>query len=152
MNMEIILLERIARLGTMGEKVTVKPGFARNFLIPQGKALPATAANLEKFNAQKDTLEAQSLDAKKAAEAVAESLKEVSLTVTRQASETGYLYGSIKARDIADALTAKGQTVSRSSIQIGEPIKEVGEYTVRVALHPEVIVRVPVNVERQQSA
>ena len=150
--MEVILLERISRLGNMGEKVSVKPGFARNFLIPQGKALPATETNLQKFETQRADLEAKSLDAKKSAEVLSETLKDVSVTVTRQASETGHLYGSIKARDIAEALKEKGQNVDRSAIQIGEPIKEVGEYTVRVALHPEVVIRVAVNVERQQSA
>lgn len=150
--MEIILLERIARLGNMGEKVTVKPGFARNFLIPQAKALPATKTNIEKFETKRAELEAKSMEAKQVAETVSASLEDVNVTITRQASETGYLYGSIKARDIVDALAAQGKTIERSQVQIGEPIKEIGEYKVRVALHPEVIVRLGVNVERQQSA
>lgn len=149
--MEVILLERIARLGNMGEKVTVKPGFARNFLIPQAKALPATAKNLEKFEAKRAELEAQSQEAKTAAEAISASLEGVNVTITRQASETGYLYGSIKARDIVDALEAEGKSIERSQVQIGEPIKEIGEYNVRVALHPEVIIRLGVNVERQSA-
>lgn len=149
--MQVILLERISRLGNMGEEVSVKPGFARNFLIPQGKALPATKANLEKFNAQRADLEAKNTEAKNAAESAAEGLTDVSVTIARQASETGFLYGSVKSRDIAEALNAQGKSVERSMIQIGEPIKEVGEYTVRVALHPEVIVRLPINVERQSA-
>lgn len=142
--MQVILLERIARLGKMGETVDVKNGYARNFLLPQGKALPATEANKAKFDAQRAELEAKSEEARKAAESVASTLEEVTVTVERQASETGMLYGSVKPADIAAEL----EGVEKSQVQIGEPMKELGEYQVRVALHPEVIVRVPVNVTR----
>ncbi|MEC8066994.1 MAG: 50S ribosomal protein L9 [Pseudomonadota bacterium] len=146
--MQVILLERIARLGKMGETVDVKNGYARNFLLPQGKALPATKANQAKFEAQRKELEAASEAARKEAETLSAKFEEVSVTVARQASETGMLYGSVKPADIAAQL----EGVEKSQIQIGEPMKELGEYEVRLALHPEVIVRIPVHVERQTSA
>jgi large subunit ribosomal protein L9 len=146
--MQVILLERIARLGKMGETVDVKNGFARNFLLPQGKALPATKANLEKFETQRKDLEAISEAARKEAEVASQALESASVTVFRQASETGMLYGSVKPGDIAAELDG----IEKSQVQIGEPIKELGEFDVRVQLHPDVIVRIPVNVTRQTSA
>jgi large subunit ribosomal protein L9 len=149
--MQIILLERISRLGNMGQTVDVKPGFARNFLLPQGKALPATKANLEKFEAKRTELETQNNDAKAAATITAEAINGVELTIARQSSETGQLFGSVKSRDVEEALAGAGHTVSRSLISIGTPMKTVGEYKVRVAFHPEVVVYINVSVERLSS-
>lgn len=145
--MQVILLERIARLGNMGETVEVKAGFARNFLLPQGKALPATAANMAKFEEQRKELEAKSEAARQEATKQAETLNGVSVKIERQASETGQLFGSVKAGDIASQI----EGVARAQVQIGEPIKHLGEYEVRVALHPEVAIKVPVTVERQSA-
>lgn len=142
--MQVILLERIARLGNLGQTVDVKPGYARNFLLPQGKALPATAANMAKFEAQRKELEAKNESARQAAATASEAVKGQTVTIERQASETGQLFGSVKASDIADKL----ENVERSMVMIGEPIKALGEYEVRVALHPEVVVKVTVNVTR----
>lgn len=149
--MQVILLERINRLGNMGETVNVKAGYGRNFLLPQGKALPATAANLAKYEEQRTELVAKSEAARQEATSISETLADTSVTLIRQASEVGQLYGSVKASDIADNLIAAGKTVKRSMVQIGEPIKNLGEYQVRVALHPEVIIKITVNVERQTS-
>ena len=149
--MQVILLERINRLGKMGETVNVKAGYARNFLLPQEKALPATKANLKKYEARRKELEAKSEAARQEATSISETLAGVTVTLPRQASETGQLYGSVKASDIADSLMSDGKQVKRSMVQIGEPIKNLGEYEVRVALHPEVIVKVAVNVERQSN-
>lgn len=146
--MQVILLERITRLGKMGETVDVKNGFARNFLLPQGKALPATKANQAKFEAQRQELEAASEAAKKEAKQLAETVEGSSVTVQRQASEVGMLYGSVKPADIAAGL----DNIEKSQILIGAPMKELGEYEVRVQLHPEVIVPINVTVERQTSA
>ena len=145
--MQVILLERIARLGNMGETVNVKAGYGRNFLLPQGKALPATKANMAKYEAQRAELMAQSEEAV----AISETIKGATVELVRQASETGQLYGSVKASDIADSLIASGKEVKRSMVQIGEPIKNLGEYEVRIALHPEVAIKVAVNVIRQTS-
>ena len=149
--MKVILLERITRLGNMGDTATVKPGFARNFLFPQGKALPATAANMKKFEERRSELEATNAEQKSAAETQAKSVDGVQITIARQASETGQLYGSIKARDITDSLNAQNIDIPRSSINIGEPIKAVGEFEVAVALHPEVTATVQLTVERQSA-
>lgn len=146
--MQVILLERIARLGKMGETVDVKNGFARNFLLPQGKALPATKANQEKFEVQRKELEVISESARKEAEVASQALEGASVKLFRQASETGMLYGSVKPADIAAEL----ENIEKAQVQIGDPIKALGEYDVRIQLHPEVIVRVPVNVERQTSS
>ena len=146
--MEVILLERVAKLGQMGEVVRVKDGFARNFLLPQGKALRATKDNRTKFEGMKAQLEAQNLEQKGDAEKVAGKLNGQSYVVQRQASESGQLFGSVSARDITSLLAAGGFTVTRNQIVLHAPIKMVGLHTVPVALHPEVEVTVTVNVAR----
>ena len=146
--MQVILLERVAKLGYMGEVVDVKPGYARNFLLPKGKALRATEANRKKYDAMKAQLEARNLELKKDAEAVAAELDGTSYTLIRQAGETGQLYGSVSARDLSDAITAAGITVSRAMIQLDTPIKAIGLHKVIVSLHPEVEATVTVNVAR----
>lgn len=148
--MDVILLERIAKLGQMGDVVTVKDGFARNFLLPQHKALRATAANKAKFDAQKAQLEAANLERRSEAEAVATKLDGMQLVIIRAASEKGQLYGSVNARDIATAVTENGVTLSRSQIAIADPIKVLGIYKVDVVLHPEVTVNVEINVARSE--
>jgi large subunit ribosomal protein L9 len=146
--MQVILLERVANLGKMGQTVNVKPGFARNFLLPQGKALPATEENLAKYQSMAAELAAQSDAQKTAAEKVAATLTGVTVTIERQASEVGQLYGSVKPTDIVKAMEAMGYDLPRGSVTLREPIKTVGESTAKVTLHPEVIVTVPVNVTR----
>ena len=146
--MQVILLERIGRLGQMGDVVKVKDGFARNFLLPKGKALRATKANLAQFEQQRTQLEANNLELKKEADAVAAKLNGKSFVALRQASDSGQLYGSVSTRDIADLVTEGGFTVSRSQILLDRPIKTLGRHPVRVGLHPEVIASVSVNVAR----
>ncbi|AZO08979.1 MULTISPECIES: 50S ribosomal protein L9 [unclassified Mesorhizobium] len=146
--MEVILLERISRLGQMGETVKVKDGFARNFLLPQGKALRANEANKKKFEGQRAQLEARNLERKSEAAQVAEKLDGKSFIVVRSAGETGQLYGSVSTRDIAELLTAEGFTVSRNQIELNQPIKTIGLSNVAIALHPEVEVTVTLNVAR----
>jgi len=146
--MEVILLERVGRLGQMGEVVRVKDGFARNFLLPQGKALRATKDNRAKFEGMKVQLEARNLELKTEADKIAGKLKGKSFIVQRQASETGQLYGSVSARDIATILIDGGYTVTRNQIALHAPIKMIGLHTVPVALHPEVEIAVTVNVAR----
>jgi large subunit ribosomal protein L9 len=146
--MEVILLERVAKLGQMGEVVRVKDGFARNFLLPQGKALRATKDNRAKYDGMKQQLETRNLEMKGDAEKVAGSLNGKSFIVVRQASDIGQLYGSVSARDIADILTAGGFTVARNQISLNAPIKTIGLHTVPVALHPEVDVTITINVAR----
>ena len=146
--MEVILLERVGRLGQMGEVVRVKDGFARNFLLPQGKALRATKDNRAKFEGMKVQLEARNLELKTEAEKIAGKLNGQSFVVQRQASETGQLYGSVSARDIATILIGGGFTVTRNQVALHAPIKAIGLHTVPVALHPEVEVKVTVNVAR----
>ena len=146
--MEVILLERVAKLGQMGEVVRVKDGFARNFLLPQGKALRATKDNRSKYEGMKQQLEARNLELKTDAEKVAGKLDGKSFIVTRQASEAGQLFGSVSARDIADLIGAGGFTVTRNQVALHAPIKMIGMHTVPVALHPEVEVKVTVNVAR----
>jgi large subunit ribosomal protein L9 len=148
--MQIILLERIGRLGQMGDVVKVKDGFARNFLLPQGKALRATKANLARFEQERHQLEARNLELKKEAEAVGAKLEGKSFTVLRQAGDSGQLYGSVSTRDIADLVTAGGFTVARSQVLLDRPIKSLGVHDVRVSLHPELDVRVTVNVARTE--
>ena len=143
---ELILLERVENLGQMGQVVKVRPGFARNFLLPQKKALRATKDNLAFFEKQRTQLEAQNLKKKGEAEQVAGKLEGVNVVVIRQASESGQLYGSVSARDIADAVTAAGFTVGRSQIVLDKPIKSLGLYKTRVVLHPEVSATVTANV------
>jgi large subunit ribosomal protein L9 len=146
--MEVILLERVAKLGQMGEVVRVKDGFARNFLLPKGKALRATKENRGRFETMKVELEAQNLKARGEAEKVATTVKGKRITVQRQASETGQLYGSVSGRDIVALLADDGVTVNRSQIVLNQPIKTIGQHSVPVALHPEVEVAITVIVAR----
>ncbi|MCV2868515.1 50S ribosomal protein L9 [Defluviimonas sp. WL0002] len=146
--MQVILLERVAKLGQMGEVVKVKDGYARNFLLPQGKALRASDANIKNFEAQKAQLEARNLETRKEAEALAGKLDGQSYIVIRSASDAGALYGSVTPRDIADAATAAGFSIDRKQISLIAPIKELGLHDVSVILHPEVSVSVSVNVAR----
>jgi len=148
--MQVILLERIARLGQMGDVVRVRDGFARNFLLPQGKALRATKDNAKRFEAERAQLEARNLERKSEAAEVAAKLDGQSFIVVRQAGETGQLYGSVTARDLADTLTAGGFTVGRSQVVLNQPIKTIGLHTVAIALHPEVESKVTVNVARSE--
>ena len=146
--MEVILLERISRLGQMGDTVKVRDGFARNFLLPQGKALRANEANKKKFEGQRAQLEARNLERKAEASKVAETLDGKSFVAVRSAGETGQLYGSVSTRDIADLITAEGFSVNRNQILLNQPIKMVGLTNVAIALHPEVEVTVTLNVAR----
>jgi large subunit ribosomal protein L9 len=146
--MQVVLLERIGRLGQMGDVVKVKDGYARNFLLPKGKALRATKTNLAQFETQRAQLEANNLELKKEADAVAVKLNGKSFIALRQASDSGQLYGSVSTRDIADLITEGGFTVARSQILLDRPIKSLGRHPVRVGLHPEVIASVSVNVAR----
>ncbi|UWR06034.1 MULTISPECIES: 50S ribosomal protein L9 [Ruegeria] len=148
--MQVILLERVAKLGQMGDVVDVKPGYARNFLLPQGKALSASEANIASFEAQKAQLEARNLETKKEAEALAEKLDGQQFIVIRSASDAGALYGSVTPRDAADAATAAGFTVDKKQIVLVSPIKELGLHTVSVKLHPEVEVEIKLNVARSE--
>ncbi len=148
--MQVILLERVAKLGQMGDVVDVKPGFARNYLLPQGKALTATPANVAKFEAQKAQLEARNLETRKEAEALGERLDSQQFVVIRLASDTGSLYGAVTPRDAAEAATAEGFTIDRKQISITAPIKELGLHDVTVRLHPEVEVTITLNVARSE--
>src|SRR5262245_58012279 len=146
--MEVILLERISRLGQMGETVKVKDGYARNFLLPQGKALRANDANKKKFEGQRAQLEARNLERRSEAQKVAEKLDGKSFVVVRSAGETGQLYGSVSSRDISDILTAEGFTVARNQVELNQPIKAIGLTNVAIALHPEVEVTITLNIAR----
>ncbi len=146
--MQVILLERVGRLGAMGETVKVKDGYARNFLLPNQKALRATAANKAKFETQRAVLEAKNAATKELAVNEAKQLEGKVFVVIRQAGESGQLYGSVTARDIGDAAAAQGATVDKNHIHIQKPIKVVGLHEVQVTLHPEVVVPVTVNVAR----
>ena len=146
--MEIILLERIPRLGQMGDVVKVKDGFARNFLLPQGKALRANEANRKKFEAQRVELEARNLERKKEAEAVAAKLDGQSFVVIRSAAETGQLYGSVSPRDIVEVLDENGFKIGRNQVELNQPIKTIGITNVAIALHPEVVATITLNVAR----
>ncbi|MDQ8700337.1 50S ribosomal protein L9 [Hyphomicrobium sp. LHD-15] len=146
--MQVILLERIGRLGQMGDVVNVKNGYARNFLLPQNKALRATKENIAHFETQRSQLEANNLELKKEAEAVATKLEGKIFTAIRSAGDTGQLYGSVSTRDIADAVTAGGFTIERRQVVLDRPIKTLGLHDTKVALHPEVVVKVVLNVAR----
>src|ERR1700682_652592 len=146
--MEVILIERVAKLGQIGEVVRVRSGFARNFLLPQGKALRATKENRERFESIRAELEAKNADKKSGADVVAKSLDGQSFILIRQAGETGHLYGSVSARDIMQALSAKEFVVSRQQIVLNMPIKTLGLHKLPVELHPEVEVTITVNVAR----
>ena len=148
--MQIILLERIAKLGQMGDTVRVRDGYARNFLLPQGKALRANKSNLERFERERAQLEARNLERKTEAEAVASKLDGESLVMIRSAGETGQLYGSVSTRDVAEGLTAAGFSVGRGQVELRTPIKTIGLHSVMIQLHPEVEVSVSVNVARSE--
>ena len=148
--MQVILLERVAKLGQMGDVVDVKPGYARNFLLPQGKALTASDANVAAFEAQKAQLEARNLETKKEAEALGEKLAGQQFIVIRSASDAGALYGSVSPRDAAEAATEAGFTVDKKQIVLAKPIKELGLHDVHVLLHPEVDVTIQLNVARSE--
>ncbi len=148
--MQIVLLERIAKLGQMGDVVTVKDGYARNFLLPQGKALRANKENLARFEEQRAQLETANLDRKKDAEAVHAKLEGESVIIIRQSGDTGQLYGSVNSRDIAAAVTEAGFTVARNQIVLEKPIKMLGLHAVKIILHPEVSSMINVNVARTE--
>lgn len=148
--MEIILLERIARLGQMGEVVRVRDGYARNYLLPHGKALRATDANRKRFETEKVQLEARNLERRKEAEAVAVKLDGQSFVIIRQAGETGQLYGSVSTRDLAEAVDAAGFKIGRGQVELNQPIKTIGLHTVSIALHAEVEASITVNVARSE--
>ncbi|MEH6647940.1 50S ribosomal protein L9 [Sulfitobacter sp.] len=146
--MQVILLQRVAKLGQMGDVVDVKPGYARNYLLPQQKALSASKANIEAFEGQKAQLEAQNLETKKEADAMAERLNGQQFIVIRSASDAGALYGSVTTRDASDAAAAKGFTVDRKQVVLLAPIKYLGIHEVKVVLHPEVEATIELNVAR----
>lgn len=146
--MDIILLERVAKLGQMGDVVTVKDGYARNYLLPQGKALRSNKANLAHFETQRAQLEARNLERKKEAEAVAEKLAGNTYVAVRSAGETGQLYGSVAARDIVGTLDENGFSIGRSQVELRAPIKVIGLHTVTIVLHPEVEAEIIMNVAR----
>ena len=148
--MQVILLERVAKLGQMGDVVDVKPGYARNFLLPQGKALTASAANVASFEAQKAQLEARNLETKKEAEELGERLAGQQFIVIRSASDAGALYGSVTPRDAAEAATAGGFSVDKKQVALAQPIKELGLHDVHVILHPEVDITIQLNVARSE--
>jgi large subunit ribosomal protein L9 len=147
---DLILLERVEKLGQMGQVVKVKPGYARNYLLPQKKAMRATKENLAYFDTQKAQLEANNLQRKSEAGEVGEKLEGLSVVLIRQAGESGQLYGSVAARDIAEAVTASGFTVDKRQIVLDRPIKTLGLHPIRVMLHPEVGVTVTVNVAQSE--
>ena len=147
---ELILLQRVEKLGQMGEIVTVKPGYASNFLLPQGKAIRANAHNRERFERERVQLEAQNLKNREEAERLSERMHGLSVILIRQAGDSGSLYGSVTTRDIAEAATQAGLGITRNQVILPEPIKQLGLYDVRVALHPEVAMQVTVNVARSE--
>ncbi|MEM6636123.1 MAG: 50S ribosomal protein L9 [Pseudomonadota bacterium] len=146
--MQVILLERVAKLGQMGEVVDVKPGYARNYLLPQGKALNATAGNIARFESDKAQLEARNLETRKEAETLGEKLDGQTFTVIRSASDSGALYGSVTTRDAADAATEAGFSLDRRQVELSAPIKELGLHRVLITLHPEVEIAIELNVAR----
>ena len=146
--MQVILLERVAKLGQMGEVVDVKPGFARNYLLPQRKALSASAKNIEDFENRKSQLEAQNLETRKEAEAMADKLNGQQFIVIRSASDAGALYGSVTTRDAAEAATSEGFSLDRKQVALTRPIKDLGLHDVIVSLHPEVEATIVLNVAR----
>ena len=148
--MQVILLERVDKLGQMGDVVNVKPGFARNFLLPKGKALRATEENINHFDTQKAQMEAQNLERKSEALAVSTKMDGATVILVRQAGEAGQLYGSVNARDIAQALRDHGFNISRNQVRLDQPIKSLGLHNVSVTLHPEVSITVTANVARSE--
>ena len=148
--MEVVLLERVEKLGQMGDVVSVKDGYGRNFLLPKSKALRATKGNLARFEAEKAQLEARNLELKKEAASVAEKMDGQQFIAIRSASDAGSLYGSVNSRDIAELMTADGFSVSRGQIVLDKPVKELGIHELRIVLHPEVSATVEINVARSQ--
>ena len=148
--MQVILLERVAKLGQMGDVVDVKPGYARNFLLPQGKALTASDSNVQAFEGRKSQLEADNLESKKEADAMAQRLDGQKFVVIRQASDAGALYGSVTTRDAAEAAEEGGFTLDRKQVSLTSPIKELGLHQVLIVLHPEVEIEITLNVARSQ--
>ena len=146
--MEVILLERIEKLGTIGDVVKVKNGYARNFLLPRGKALRANDANRKVFETNREKIEAQNADRRSAAEKDAGKIEGAKIRLIRQASNTGQLYGSVSARDLAEALEAEGHKIAKNQIILDRPIKAIGVQDVKIALHPEVSVTISVNIAR----
>jgi large subunit ribosomal protein L9 len=146
--MEVILLERVEKLGAMGDVVKVKDGYARNYLLPLHKALRASADNKARFERDRATLEARNAERRSGAAGMSTKLEGKSFVILRQAGESGQLYGSVSTRDIAEAASGDGTTVTRNQVLLDTPIKTIGMYSVRVALHPEVVVKVTVNVAR----
>ena len=146
--MEVVLLERVEKLGQMGDVVNVKPGFARNFLLPQGKALRATKVNISRFEAERAQLEARNLELKAEAQTVADKLDGQSFVIIRSASDMGALYGSVTPRDVAEASTAGGFSVDKRQVSPDKPVKELGIHDIRVVLHPEVSATIAINVAR----
>lgn len=148
--MDVILLERVENLGQMGDVVSVKPGFARNFLLPQKKALRANDNNKKVFESQRADLEARNLERKKEAEAVGAKIDGKSFIIIRQSSELGALYGSVSTRDIAEAASDDGLKIERSQVRLDKPIKSLGVFKVRIALHPEVDSSIEINIARSE--
>ena len=148
--MQVILLERIGRLGQMGDVVNVKDGYARNFLLPQGKAMRATQDNMTEFESRRVQLEANNLELKKEAEAIAEKLEGKQFISIRQAGDTGQLYGSVSTRDISEIVTEGGFTIDRKQVVLERPMKTLGVHELKVALHPEVLVKIAINVARSE--
>lgn len=148
--MHVILLERIARLGQMGDVVNVRNGYARNFLLPQGKALRSTEANRKRFESEKTQLEARNLERRGEAEEAAKKLEGQTFVIVRQAGETGQLYGSVSTRDMAETMDGSGFKIGRSQIQLNQPIKRIGLHNVAISLHAEVETSVVINVARSE--
>jgi large subunit ribosomal protein L9 len=148
--MDVILLERIERLGQIGDVVKVKPGFARNFLLPKKKALRATDENKKRFEEQRAQIEANNLKRRQEAEKVKDKVDGLKVVIIRQASETGILFGSVSTRDISEGVTKAGFTIDRGQVKLDKPIKTLGLHDVRVALHPEVVVKVTANVAKSE--
>ena len=146
--MQVILLERIAKLGQIGDEVAVKDGFARNYLLPTGRALRANAANRARFEAERGQIEARNAERKSAAEQIAESLNGKTIIVVRSAGETGQLYGSVSTRDISEILIEEGFQVTRNQVDLKNPIKAIGLHEVEIVLHPEVETKITLNVAR----
>jgi large subunit ribosomal protein L9 len=146
--MQVILLERVENLGHMGDVVNVKPGYARNFLLPRQKALRATDSNIAYFEAQKKVLEAENLKKREEAEKVGKKLSGLKAAIIRQASEAGQLYGSVSARDIADAIVGKGFKIDKNQVRMDQAYKILGLYPVKITLHPEVVVEITINIAR----
>lgn len=148
--MDVILLERVEHLGQMGDVVHVRPGFARNYLLPQGKAVRATDGNRKQFEQRRSQLEANNLQRRSEAEAISAKMSGLSVTLIRQAGESGQLYGSVSARDLAEAITEAGFSIGKQQVRLNAPIKSLGVHPVGVTLHPEVIVTIDANIARSR--